>query len=209
MALKEQDIVLVAKDVDGSKVIQMPITRVENVEGAIKTVNGIAPNTNGNVEIKAIPPAITVNSVTLNPGSVATVKKEGTDEAPIFTFGIPQGIQGIQGVQGVQGPQGKPGLKGDKGDKGDIGPMGPQGPQGIQGPVGATGPKGDTGATGPRGPAGASAPQIGAQTLGSSAPLKSTTSKIGISIDRDDYGRITKVLMSSSVCNCNCDCATD
>lgn len=43
MAIKEQDVVLVAKDTSGNKVIQMPITRVENVEGAIKTINGAAP----------------------------------------------------------------------------------------------------------------------------------------------------------------------
>ena len=31
--LKEQDIVLTNKDADGNPVIQMPITRLENVEG--------------------------------------------------------------------------------------------------------------------------------------------------------------------------------
>lgn len=49
MALKEQDVVLTTKDASGNTVIQMPITRVENVEGAIKTVNGAGPNASGNV----------------------------------------------------------------------------------------------------------------------------------------------------------------
>lgn len=51
MAIKEQDIVLVEKDEKGNKVIQMPITRVENVEGAIKTVNGSKPDSQGNVAV--------------------------------------------------------------------------------------------------------------------------------------------------------------
>ena len=51
MALKEQDVVLYSTDSDGNKIIQMPITRVENVEGAVKTVNGVSPNDSGNVTI--------------------------------------------------------------------------------------------------------------------------------------------------------------
>lgn len=35
MALKEQDVVLYSTDTSGNKVIQMPVTRVENVEGAV------------------------------------------------------------------------------------------------------------------------------------------------------------------------------
>lgn len=49
MALKEQDVVFTTKDANGNTVIQMPITRVENVEGAVKTVNGAGPNASGNV----------------------------------------------------------------------------------------------------------------------------------------------------------------
>ena len=51
MALKEQDIVLYSTDGDGNKIIQMPITRVENVEGAIKTINGVAPDSSGDVDL--------------------------------------------------------------------------------------------------------------------------------------------------------------
>ena len=51
MALKEQDVVFTTKDANGNTVIQMPITRVENVEGAVKTVNGAGPNNNGNVSV--------------------------------------------------------------------------------------------------------------------------------------------------------------
>ena len=54
MAIKEQDVVLVAKDTSGNKVIQMPITRVENVEGAIKTINKVAPDATGNVAINTV-----------------------------------------------------------------------------------------------------------------------------------------------------------
>lgn len=51
MALKEQDVVLYSTDADGNKVIQMPITRIENVEGGVKSVNGAFVDANGNVEI--------------------------------------------------------------------------------------------------------------------------------------------------------------
>ena len=51
MALKEQDIVLTTKDAAGNTVIQMPITRVENVEGAVKTINGSGPDADGEVTV--------------------------------------------------------------------------------------------------------------------------------------------------------------
>ena len=51
MALKEQDIVFTGKDSKGNTIIQMPITRIENVEGAVKTVNGGMPDANGNVTV--------------------------------------------------------------------------------------------------------------------------------------------------------------
>lgn len=62
-------------------------------------------------------PNISVSTTTLSAGSVATVTKSGTDEAPVFTFGIPKGADGA------------------KGDKGDPGPQGPQGPAGSSAPT--------------------------------------------------------------------------
>lgn len=51
MALKEQDIIFTTTDEAGNTVIQMPITRVENVEDAVRTVNSIKPDSNGNIQI--------------------------------------------------------------------------------------------------------------------------------------------------------------
>lgn len=76
----------------------------------VQSVNGVTPDDSGNVEVNAIPPSISVAATTLAADSTATVTKSGTDEAPVFTFGIP---------------------KGDKGDKGDKGATGPQGPAGT------------------------------------------------------------------------------
>lgn len=76
----------------------------------VQSVNGVTPDDSGNVEVNATPPSISVGATTLAAGSTATVTKTGTDEAPVFTFGIP---------------------KGDKGDKGDTGATGPQGPAGA------------------------------------------------------------------------------
>lgn len=52
--IKEQDIVLVSKEPDGTKVIQMPITRVENVEGGVASVNNIKPDASKNITISQI-----------------------------------------------------------------------------------------------------------------------------------------------------------
>ena len=51
MSLKEQDIVMTTTDASGNTVIQLPITRVENVEGAPRTINQKAPDANGNIDI--------------------------------------------------------------------------------------------------------------------------------------------------------------
>ena len=51
MALKEQDIVFTTTDEAGNTVIQMPITRVENVEDAVRTVNKKKPDSNGDIQI--------------------------------------------------------------------------------------------------------------------------------------------------------------
>ena len=51
MALKEQDIVFTTTDEAGNSVIQFPITRVENVEDAVRTVNKKKPDSNGDIQI--------------------------------------------------------------------------------------------------------------------------------------------------------------
>ena len=100
---------------------------------------------------------ITVGSTTTGaPGTQAQVINSGNENAAIFNFTIPQGVQG---PKGDTGPQGEPGAKGDTGPqgepgpKGDTGPEGPQGPQGEPGPQGDTGPQGVQGETGPAGQA--------------------------------------------------------
>ena len=86
------------------------------VGGKVKTVNGVEPDASGNVAVAATPPAISATATTLAAGSAATVTRSGTDAAPSFVFGIPQGV---------------------KGDTGDMGPQGPRGATGPQGPAGA------------------------------------------------------------------------
>lgn len=55
MTLKERTVVLTGVDTDGNTTIDMPITTVENVEGAIKTVDGYMPDANGNIDTKRLP----------------------------------------------------------------------------------------------------------------------------------------------------------
>lgn len=100
---------------------------------------------------------ITVGSTTTGaPGTQAQVTNTGNQNAAIFNFTIPQGVQG---PKGDPGPQGEPGAKGDTGPQGDPGPQGDTGPQGLQGPQGEPGPQGDTGPEGPQGPKGDTGPQ--------------------------------------------------
>lgn len=51
MAVVEQDVVLTTKDTNGNTVISYPFTRVDQVDGAIKTVNGKTPDQSGNVTV--------------------------------------------------------------------------------------------------------------------------------------------------------------
>lgn len=74
---------------------------------------------------------ITVGTTTTGaPGTQAQVTNTGNQNAAIFNFTIPQGVQGPKGNPGPQGA------------KGDTGPQGEQGPQGMQGEPGETGPAG-------------------------------------------------------------------
>ena len=69
-----------------------------------------------------ITPNIQIGTVsTLESGANATVIKDGTNENPIFNFGIPKGIKGDKGEKGDAGERGQDGQKGEKGDKGDKG----------------------------------------------------------------------------------------
>lgn len=74
--------------------------------GDVETVNGVKPDAQGNVQIDAVPPAISVNATTLDAGQAATVQKSGTDKAPTFTFGIPRGANGTPGRDGAPGRDG-------------------------------------------------------------------------------------------------------
>lgn len=88
------------------------------------------------------------NTITVTPGTPASVINEGTEQNARLVFHIPQGVAGEQGPQGLQGPQGE---KGDKGDTGAQGPRGERGYQGIQGEQGPQGIQGIQGEKGPRG----------------------------------------------------------
>ena len=77
---------------------------------------------NGTNGTNGITPVLSIGTVsTLSAGSNATVTQTGTSIAPVYNFGIPQGIQGVQGTQGIQGSTGATGSTGAKGDKGDAG----------------------------------------------------------------------------------------
>jgi hypothetical protein len=83
----------------------------------------------GNQGPAGIAATIAVGStVTLTPGSSATVTNSGSSSIARFDFGIPAGVQGNTGATGATGPTGP---------QGATGATGPQGPQGIPGPAGA------------------------------------------------------------------------
>lgn len=96
-----------------------------------------------------VTPNISIGHVnTLSPETPAFVRRRGTNEEPIFDFGMPKGERGPQGESGPQGERGPQGLQGVQGPQGE---RGPKGETGSQGQPGERGPKGETG---PQGPAG-------------------------------------------------------
>lgn len=84
---------------------------------------------------------------TLPQTTPATVTLSGTAENPIFSFGIPQGLQGVMGPRGYKGETGPQGEKGETGETGPQGEVGPQGEKGDTGEQGPQGPQGETGLT--------------------------------------------------------------
>lgn len=66
-------------------------------------------------------PNIQIGTVeTLEPNEQAMVTRTGTDEQPVFNFGIPKGQQGEQGIQGIPGQDGQPGQNGADGKDATI-----------------------------------------------------------------------------------------
>jgi hypothetical protein len=101
------------------------------------------------------------STVTLTPGSSATVNNSGSSSAATFNFGIPAGVQGNAGATGATGPQGATGTAATIA----VGST-TTGAPGTNASVTNTGtsstaifaftiPRGDVGAQGPPGPAGA------------------------------------------------------
>ena len=60
--------------------------------------------------VAGVTPVISVKVTTLEPGEDATVKQEGSVEAPVLTFGIPRGKNGTNGQNGSDGVNGKDGV---------------------------------------------------------------------------------------------------
>ena len=75
------------------------------------------------------PSPITIGqTVTGQPGTVASVYNSGTPYRPVLNFTIPQGGTGPTGPAGVQGPAGPEGPQGAPGAAGSQGIQGPMGP---------------------------------------------------------------------------------
>jgi hypothetical protein len=111
-------------------------------------------------------------TITLPPGSSATVVIDNTVDPPTISFGIPRGDVGPAGPQGDVGDAGPPGATGGTGAQG---PQGVPGPEGPQGDAGVAGPPGATGGAGPQGPQG---PQGIQGVPGSTAALADSTGTI-------------------------------
>ena len=106
-------------------------------KGIVKTVNGVAPDSTGNV-------TVTGDTGPQGPKGEPFTYSDFTPEQLAGLKGD-KGDQGIQGIQGIQGPQG------EKGENGDTGPQGAPGVQGLQGIQGPQGPQGEQGVPGESG----------------------------------------------------------
>ena len=95
LALKEQDIVFTGQDTSGNTVIQMPITRLENVEGlsdellkCVRSVNGISVDNTGGVSISNVASADRLSSartISLTNDVTGSTNFDGSGNASITT----------------------------------------------------------------------------------------------------------------------------
>ena len=102
-----------------------PVT-VNKTDGTQQTFNVSAKNgidgINGTDGNDGVTPNLQIGTVTtLEPNEQATVTRTGTDEEPLFNFGIPKGQQGEQGIQGIPGQDGTNGADGQPGRDGADG----------------------------------------------------------------------------------------
>ena len=107
----------------------------------VRTVNGIGPDENGNVEIQATGGGGGMGGYytpSVSEGGELSWTPSSADMPAVATANIrgPKGDTGATGATGAQGPQG------EMGPKGDTGPDGPQGPAGADGAAGYTPVKG-------------------------------------------------------------------
>lgn len=53
MAVITKDLVITTKDSQGNTIVYNPYTNIDNVEGGVVSVNGITPNSSGDIELNA------------------------------------------------------------------------------------------------------------------------------------------------------------
>lgn len=101
--------------------------------GAVKTVNGVAPDENGNVNVAGGGSGGTTQKIELSNGKETdgrnnvTIEVTATDANGITvtqTAKVTDGEKGEKGDTGARGEKGETGEKGEKGDKGDTGAAG-------------------------------------------------------------------------------------
>lgn len=144
MPVIERDVVLQGVDEAGNSTIDLPITRLGNIEDT--------------AEIKETPE---------DGDYIPVIDSQDQGQMKKAPWAAMRGGMGLQGPQGEPGPAGADGEKGEKGDPFTYedftaeqlealrGPQGPAGEAGPQGPAGAKGDTGPQGTQGPRGAAGA------------------------------------------------------
>ena len=104
-------------------------SRIEEEIKPIKTVNGVTPDENGNVEV------------------VGNNGADGKDGATFTPSVSADGVLSWTNDKGLENPKTQ-NIKGEKGDTGDTGSQGVKGDTGDRGAKGDTGDTGATGATG-------------------------------------------------------------
>ena len=164
MPVIERDVVLQGVDEAGNSTIDLPITRLGNIEDTAEVketpedgdyIPVIDSQDQG--QMKKAPWAAMRGGMGLQgpqgePGPAGADGEKGEKGDPFtyedFTAEQLEALRGPQGPAGEAGPQGPAGADGAKGEKGDAGPQGPAGAKGDTGPQGTQGPRGAAGAAG-------------------------------------------------------------
>lgn len=111
MALLERQIIFKRKDGNGNTYMEFPVTKVECVDGAVLSVNNIAPDNNGNIAITSVTKA-TQDGSGNNIADTYATKSEVSGKASLSHTHVISEVTDLQTTLDAKAPLSSPSFKG-------------------------------------------------------------------------------------------------